>query len=121
MDDWQLIGSFAAIAVTLNGCILWAVKWLLDRTKEALDTRIIAGQLATDQRITKLEHLIDKITELERELLRIRAEMSEKFVRMEDWIRFINVQDSKLESLRSTVERIREDIARLVGRGHGHG
>lgn len=97
----KLLGALAAIMALLQACFWWAVKWLLDRHSHSLEKRLAAIETADENRW-------DAIKALERELLQLRAELPEKYVRREDWIRLSAIIDSKLDGLRATLETMKE-------------
>ena len=86
------LGAFAA----WNGLLLWSIKFLLDRNATAFDSRIAEWSQRTQ--------------DVERDVLRLRADLPEKYVQRDDWIRFGAVIESKIDALRETVERVREKV-----------
>jgi hypothetical protein len=76
---------------------------LLNRNQKAFDQQ----QQKQDERIRENEKKNDK---LERELLVMSAELSEKYVHREDWIRYSNKIDANFEKLMARMDLINEKI-----------
>jgi hypothetical protein len=88
----EAIGSFATAAVAFAGLNLGALRWMLERYRDAA-----ARDLG---RFEKLEH----------ELFEMRAALPLEYVRREDWIRFSATLDAKLDAMR---EEMREEIGAI--------
>jgi len=106
-DVLVIVGIVAAV---LQGLFFWAVKWLLDRYHAQLDLRFISIERQEAQRGREL-------AQVEKDLLMLRAELPEKYVQRNDWIRFSAVIDAKLDSLRTMIESVRH---RLYEGSDGH-
>jgi hypothetical protein len=89
--NWDALATFAMTFVTLVGLNLAAIRWLLVRTDEEL--RISLNTLKREG--TEFSHT------LERELLQLRAQLPVEYVRREDWIRFSNTLEAKLDAMRA--------------------
>lgn len=111
--SWEAVGTaagaVAAIATVLGALFFWAVKWLLDQHAKRMNDRL--GELAASMDAYRTQQ-----QKLERDLLELRAEIPEKYVRREDWIRFAAVIDAKLDTLRLALEQIREKVYERAGR-----
>ena len=106
--NWDAIATFALAFVTLIGLNLAALRWLLGQYGRELTIRL--GSLSRDG--SEFSHAI------ERELLRLKAQLPVDYVRREDWIRFGNTLEAKLDALRAEVRaEISELRERLYERG----
>lgn len=93
IEFWQLCSVFGGL-ISTGGLLIFTF------------TRIIARLLEKSfkERDDKLTSVIDKVDEVERDLLRMRSELPNNYVRRDDWIRFSAVIDAKLDSLRDRGE-----------------
>jgi hypothetical protein len=109
--SWEAIATFAMSFVTLVGLNLGAIRWLLARYEAELGTRLDAMK----HEGTEFSH------ELERELLQLKAQLPVDYVRREDWIRFGNTLEAKLDAMRAEVRaeisELRERMYQRGGRG----
>ncbi|HKV55125.1 MAG TPA: hypothetical protein VJN94_10860 [Candidatus Binataceae bacterium] len=100
---WQLILAGSTVLLTLAGLNVGALKWLLDRHDSASQTN--ARKLAELERQS-----VEKVAEIQRDILRLRADLPLEYVRREDWIRFGNTLEAKMDTIRAEV---REQLAEL--------
>ncbi|HZP45344.1 MAG TPA: hypothetical protein VFB15_06830 [Candidatus Binataceae bacterium] len=91
--NWDAIATFALAFVTLIGLNLGALRWLLGQYGREASSRIEA--LSRDGS--------EFSRGVERELLRLKAQLPMDYVRREDWIRFSNTLEAKLDALRAEV------------------
>lgn len=105
---WEAVATFALSFVTLVGLNLGAIRWLLTRNETELGRRL--------QDIKRQGS--DFSHELERELLQLKATLPVEYVRREDWIRFSNTLEAKLDAMRAEV---RAEIGDLRGRLYQRG
>jgi len=106
--NWDAIATFAFAFVTLIGLNLGALRWLLGQYVHDVNKRI--DQINRDG--SEFSHAV------ERELLRLKAQLPVDYVRREDWIRFSNTLEAKLDALRAEVRaEISELRERLYERG----
>ncbi len=98
--NWDALATFALAFVTLIGINLAALRWLLGQYGREVTNRL--DQVSRDG--TEFSHGV------ERELLKLKAQLPVDYVRREDWIRFGNTLEAKLDALRAEV---RADIAGL--------
>jgi hypothetical protein len=105
---WEALATFALSFVTLVGLNLGAIRWLLMRNEAELGKRI--NDIKRDGR--DFAHLI------ERELLQLKATLPVEYVRREDWIRFSNTLEAKIDAMRAEVRAEIADLrARMYQRG----
>ena len=97
---WEAVATFALAFVTLVGLNLGAIRWLLTRNEAELGKRI--DDIKREG--SEFSHM------LERELLLLKAALPVDYVRREDWIRFSNTLEAKIDAMRAEV---RAEIADL--------
>ena len=102
--SWDALATFALTFVTLVGLNLAAIRWLLVRTDEEL--RISLNTLKREG--TEFSHT------LERELLQLRAQLPVEYVRREDWIRFSNTLEAKLDAMRAESRAELSELRELI-------
>lgn len=115
MELWHLI----TLLLAFFACVWTFGKALVQQMEKRLDERF-AGH---DGRL----QAIDQHTRnTERELLKLKAELPNEYVRREDWIRFSGSIDTKLDRLRELHSELRElcgamseQLKALRRRGHG--
>jgi hypothetical protein len=90
---WDAIATFVLAFVTLIGLNLAALRWMLSQNGRELGNRL--DILSRDG--SEFSHAV------ERELLRLKAQLPVDYVRREDWIRFSNTLEAKLDALRAEV------------------
>ena len=96
--NWQALVAIATL-VALN---LAAIQWLFNRHDSARAENAI-----------KLEHIETRAVEIEKDVLRLRAELPLDYVRREDWIRFSNTLEAKLDAMRA---EMRSELGELKGK-----
>ena len=105
---WEAVATFALSFVTLVGLNLGAIRWLLMRNEAELGKRIV--DIKRDG--SDFAHLV------ERELMQLKATMPVEYVRREDWIRFSNTLEAKIDAMRAEVRAEIADLrARMYQRG----
>jgi hypothetical protein len=108
MMSWEAVATFALLFVTLVGRNLGAIRWLLTRNEAELGKRIVDIK----REGSDFSHLI------ERELMQLKATMPVEYVRREDWIRFSNTLEAKIDAMRAEVRAEIADLrARMYQRG----
>jgi hypothetical protein len=105
---WEAVATFALSFVTLVGLNLGAIRWILTRNEAELG-----------KRINDIKHAgSDFAHMLERELLQLKATLPVEYVRREDWIRFSNTLEAKIDAMRAEVRAEIADLrARMYQRG----
>jgi hypothetical protein len=107
--SWDAVSTFALAFVTLIGLNLGAIRWLLHEYEKDLSNRV----QALKQDGSEFSH------ELERELLKLRAQLPVEYVRREDWVRFSNTLEAKLDAMRAEVRAEMSDLReRMYDRRH---
>jgi hypothetical protein len=106
--SWEAVATFALSFVTLVGLNLGAIRWLLMRDEVELSKRI--SDIKRDGS--------DFSRNLERELLQLKATLPIEYVRREDWIRFSNTLEAKIDAMRAEMRAEIADLrVRLYQRG----
>jgi hypothetical protein len=96
--NWQALVAI----VTLVAVNLAAIQWLFNRHDSVRAENAI-----------KLQHLEARAVEVEKDILRLRAELPLEYVRREDWIRFSNTLEAKLDAMRA---EMRSELRELKGK-----
>ena len=100
---WQLVIAGASFVVAFAGLNAGALKWLLDRND--------ASSQGNAKRLAELErHTGEKVADIQRDILRLRGDLPLEYVRREDWIRFGNTLEAKIDTIRA---EMREQLAEL--------
>ncbi len=93
--NWEMVGTFAMVAISFAGLNIGALRWMLDRNQDAAARES------------------EKWLALEHELFDLRAALPIEYVRREDWIRFSATLDAKLDSMR---DEMREEMFAIKGK-----
>ena len=98
--SWEAIATFLLVLVTVVGINVGTIKSMLDRHRTAA--------LRDSERWQ----------DIERALFEFRASMPLEYVRREDWIRFSNTLEAKIDAMRAEVRAEIADLrARMYQRG----
>ena len=111
LDLWHVI----SLAVSFFGASAAAGKLLLSQTQRHLDTRFTAQETARAANHDQVSRRLDSMEEaarsemgnwqrIERDLLKLQADMPLHYVRREDYIRGQSVIESKLDGLALKIE-----------------
>ena len=98
--SWDAVATFVLAFVTLVGLNLGAMRWMLGQYGAELGSRLDA--IKHDG--SEFSHSVD------REVLKLKAQLPVDYVRREDWIRFSNTLEAKLDALRA---EMRAEISEL--------
>jgi len=115
LDVWQLLGAVVSMLAFFSGLLIAAGKMLVNQFEKRLDARFVvqeqsqrSSQVHMDSRFTSLENAISKGNEeslrLERALMDLKAELPNKYVQREDYIRNQSVIESKIDGLAVRIE-----------------
>ncbi len=113
LDLWHVI----SLAVSFFGASAAAGKLLLSQTQRHLDTRFTAQETARAANHDQVSRRLDSMEEaarsemgnwqrIERDLLKLQADMPLHYVRREDYIRGQSVIESKLDGLALKIENV---------------
>ena len=113
LDLWHVI----SLAVSFFGASAAAGKLLLTQTQRHLDTRFTAQEAARAANHDQVSRRLDSMEEaarsemgnwqrIERDLLKLQADMPLHYVRREDYIRGQSVIESKLDGLALKIENV---------------
>jgi len=104
--DWKVVSALVGVVMAWSVVLFWAVKWLLDGHTTHLDEKFTALQNAANKEAEQLQRV-------EKDLLKMQAELPEKYVRREDWIRFSAVIDAKQDTLSEKISRVDMTLQRV--------
>ncbi len=113
LDLWHVI----SLAVSFFGASAAAGKLLLTQTQRHLDARFNAQETARASNHDQVSRRLDSMEEaarsemgnwqrIERDLLKLQADMPLHYVRREDYIRGQSVIESKLDGLALKIENV---------------
>lgn len=121
MIEWGMLGVIATLLTLWSAGTFWAIKFLIS-------SQLASQRKYTDEKFLALTTAIDKqgdvIQGFERDLLTLKAELPDKYVRREDWIRFAATIDAKLDGLREAINNtnlrfasMNEKVSTLINKG----
>jgi hypothetical protein len=102
--SWDAVATFALAFVTLVGLNLGAIRWLLGQYEAELGARLNTMK----REGTEFSH------QVERDLLKLKAQLPVDYVRREDWVRFSNTLEAKLDAMRAEVRAEISDLRRRM-------
>jgi len=100
VDLWQVIG----FAVTLGGGFLGGLKLIADQFMRRMDERFAAISTDLDKHLVEEQRAAARMDQIERDLMSMRAELPEKYLRREDHIRSQSTIEAKLDALAGKIE-----------------
>lgn len=100
---WRDVAALLSLLIGLQGAWLFAIQWLLNRTTKHIDQRL---DLLTGEHRLQTERL----HQVEKDVLKLRAEIAERYVGREDWIRFGTNIQVKIDGIALSVEDLKERI-----------
>jgi len=108
MMSWNALGTMAAALMAFIALNAETLRWLFERHESAT-----AEQMASLKREGS-----DFSHGVEREMMKLKAQLPLEYVRREDWIRFSSTLDAKLDAmraeLRAEITELKERIAERV-------
>ena len=87
-----------------GGAFLGGVKLLADQFLVRMYERFAALQTDMDESTAAAQRTADRTEQLERDIMSLRAELPEKYLRREDWIRSQSTIEAKIDGLASKME-----------------
>jgi hypothetical protein len=105
MMSWDAMGTMAAALIAFIALNAGTLRWLFEQHESSLD-----GQIESLKREGS-----DFSHEVEREMLRLKAQLPLEYVRREDWIRFSSTLDAKLDAMRSELRAEMTELKERVG------
>jgi len=115
VDIWQLLGVSGSLLGILISIILWAVKTLIGQFEKRLNEKF---QTIDEQRNTEQKYLDNQFKQLdqarieevkswqhiEREIMQMKVDLPNTYVRRDDYIRNQSVIESKIDGLAIRIE-----------------
>ncbi len=103
MPPLELIAALLGLLTAWSASLIWAMRWVLASQRKYMDEKVAHLTALIDSHAKAMAEVERELSgagvKLERELMSLKAELPEKYVRREDWIRFANVVDAKLDAL----------------------
>ncbi len=120
---WELVLSIAGLFIAFMGCIFGFAKVLGSQIDKRLDEKFNAQKEAREVADKALNNTLQrhldeerkttaKISDLEKDFLKWQAELPEKYVRRDDYIRGQTVIEAKLDALYDKLELVQLKGAR---------
>lgn len=108
MSEWSIeIGKFLAVALTVVAIFIGMSRRQAGLFEKHLDTKF----KVLERNLTRIEKAevgnAGQIARVERDLLELRAELPERYVRRDDYIRGQSLIESKLDGLAMKLENLR--------------
>jgi hypothetical protein len=103
MMTWDALATMAAALTAFIALNAGTLRWLFERHESAT-----AEQMASLKREGS-----DFSHEVERQMMKLKAQLPLEYVRREDWIRFSSTLDAKLDAMRT---ELRTEITELKDR-----
>jgi hypothetical protein len=100
---WDTLATMATALMAFVALNAGTLRWLLERQESAT-----GEQMASLKREGS-----DFSHEVEREVMKLKAQLPLEYVRREDWIRFSSTLDAKLDAMRT---ELRSEITELKER-----
>ena len=97
--SWEMVGIVVTILLAMFALLIGVIRWLLDRYVDAVKSQM---ELMTKQITTQA----GDITRLDKELLKLRAELARDFYTRDDHIRYETLIHAKVDSLGTKFENL---------------
>jgi chromosome segregation ATPase len=125
IDFWQFVMSLGGVVVVIVIILIVAGQMLLnqlDRRSSERDEARKSEQLLRDEALQlrlqghdeELASVNDKAEQIERDVRQLATMLPNEYVRREDWIRFSNTIDHKLDRLNDKGEATRDAMASMA-------
>ena len=108
IDLWQLVGFGISLLGGFATIIFTAGKLIAGQFERRINERLAALQ-------AQREAELSGVTRLERELLKLQAEMPLHYVRREDYVRGQSIVEAKLDGLATKIDNVQ--LRALVSEG----
>jgi hypothetical protein len=105
MMSWDALATMAAALMAFIALNAGTLRWLFERHETAT-----ADQMAALKREGS-----DFSHEVERQMMRLKAQLPLEYVRREDWIRFSSTLDAKLDAMRTELRAEMTELKERIG------
>ncbi len=101
----DIIAVIAGLVAAWSGLLIWIIKWLIDRAAKHSDHVI--------------KTMREDLKRLDGDFRNLLADLPEKYVLRDDWVRMVTRFDSKLDALSERIGNdLRDILTRLGNRNH---
>jgi hypothetical protein len=100
IEFWQLLG----LALTVGGAFVGALKLLADQFLVRMDERFASISKDLDAHMEQERRTQERLDQIERDMMGLRAELPERYLRREDHIRSQSTIEAKLDALAGKLE-----------------
>lgn len=105
LETYQLI----MLLITLAGSIFGAGKAFFSRVEHSIRERDDRLALSLDKLGDKLDKESEAIRELDREILKLKAELPREYVSKDDFIRSFTVVEAKIDAVQNTLIHLHQE------------
>lgn len=105
LETYQLI----MLLITLAGSIFGAGKAFFNRVEYSIRERDDRLALSLDKLGDKLDKESEAIRELDREILKLKAELPREYVSKDDFIRSFTVVEAKIDAVQNTLTHLNKE------------
>jgi len=97
--SWEMVATAVTVLLAMFGLLVGIIRWLLDRYVDAVKSQIeiMAKQITVQA---------GDITRLDKELLKLRAELARDYYTRDDHIRYETLIHAKVDSLGTKFENL---------------
>lgn len=101
---WDLLKVLVPVLLALFGMMAALIAWFADRVAKGIDRSLDELKAAIDREALR-------IGRVENQVLEMRAQLPENYVRREDWLRNHSVIEARLDLVFEKLERLFNDFA----------
>lgn len=105
LEPYQLI----MLILTIGGSIWGAGKAFFGRIEHSIKERDDGLAVAINNLGSKLDKESDAIRQLDREILKLKAELPREYVAKEDFVRSFTVVEAKIDAVQTTLTQFAKD------------
>lgn len=105
LEPYQLI----MLIITIGGSIWGAGKAFFGRIEHSIKERDDSLAVAINNLGSKLDKESDAIRQLDREILKLKAELPREYVAKEDFVRSFTVVEAKIDAVQTTLTQFAKD------------
>ncbi len=117
--DWRMIGVLVTLFFAWSGLLIRVLKRLLDKNQKQGDSRLEE----INRRLEALEVAAKEETgewqRVDRDILELRVELAQDYVRRQDFIQVISTLEAKMESLNLKADSIKDSMLNLTSQNKG--
>lgn len=105
MEAYQAIG----LALTIGGSIWGAGRAFFGRVEESIRERDDSLATAIDNLSGKIDRQDSSIREIEKDILKLKADLPREYVAKEDFVRSFTVVEAKLDAVQTLITNLKTE------------